>query len=193
MLHLSLVPQCQMVRYRGVGTKRPKKKKSDEVASSGAGTGSPGTGPTAVEEPSAATSTEPLEQTPPEPKASPGKALREEAAEDTARAVDEVEEATVVVRKAEAALTREKRLREERNRRWEAAERRKEPPPAWLQLERLYKSRLKFMQAELQLSEAKRVMAEADGTLITCFWREEELENARLRRELRRHKKRKIS
>ena len=44
--------------------------------------------------------------------------------------------------------------------RWEAAERRPEPPPAYLQLERLYKSQVKGLKAQLKLSEACRWHAE---------------------------------
>jgi hypothetical protein len=48
----------------------------------------------------------------------------------------------------------------ERMKRWEAAERRPEPPPAYLQLERLYKSQVKGLKAQLKLSEAGRRYAE---------------------------------
>ena len=50
----------------------------------------------------------------------------------------------------------EQRLAEERERRWWAAERHKEPPPAYLQLERVYKTIVKGLKAKLELSEARR-------------------------------------
>jgi len=69
------------------------------------------------------------------------------------------------VRKAESALRHEQRLAEERERRWWAAERHKEPPPAYLQLERVYKSIVKGLKAKLELSEARRVVARAEISL----------------------------
>ena len=73
--------------------------------------------------------------------------------------------AAVDVRKAEAELRHEQRRQEERMQRWDAAERRSEPPPAYLQLERVYKSQVKGLQARLKLSEAQKAAAEANAEL----------------------------
>ena len=91
--------------------------------------------------------------------------LLKDAAKLTKTARCSVREATVVVRKAEAALRQEQRRAEERMKRWDAAERRPEPPPAYLQLERVYKSQVKELKARLKLSEAQRAAAEAKAEL----------------------------
>ena len=92
-----------------------------------------------------------------------------------------VKEAAVEVRKAEAALRRERRLDEEREARWWAAERRKEAPPAYLQLERAYKSQVRDLKARLALSEAQRRAAEAQAELAGCQLIEKDVQLARLR------------
>ena len=51
------------------------------------------------------------------------------------------------VRVAEAAQRAEVRRDEERTKRWLAAEAREEPPPAYLQLERMYKGQVKILEA----------------------------------------------
>ena len=84
----------------------------------------------------------------------------------------------MAVRKAEAALRNEKRLTEERDKRWWAAEKRDEPPPAYLQLERAYKGQVKMLQARLALSEAQKGAAEADARLNKCLFMREELAHA---------------
>ena len=60
---------------------------------------------------------------------------------------------------------KQQRRAEERMKRWDAAERRPEPPPAYLQLERVYKSQVKELKARLKLSEAQRAAAEANAEL----------------------------
>ena len=85
------------------------------------------------------------------------------------------------VRKAEAALRHEQRLAEEREKRWWAAERHSEPPPAYLQLERTYKSKVKDLEARLELSEAQTREAEAKAELQGCLLLQEQLAHARLR------------
>ena len=72
------------------------------------------------------------------------------------------------VRKAEAGLRREERLAEERGKRWDAAERRKERSPAYLQLERAYKSQVALLEARLKLSCAQTRAAEAKAELAGC-------------------------
>ena len=72
-------------------------------------------------------------------------------------------------------------LDEEREQRWWAAERRSEPPPAHLQLERAYKSQVKDLKARLELSEAQRREAEARVELQGCLLLQEQLAHARLR------------
>ena len=70
---------------------------------------------------------------------------------------------------------------EEREQRWWAAERREEQPPAYLQLERAYKSQVKDLKARLELSEAQRREAEARVQLQGCLLLQEQLAHARLR------------
>ena len=60
-------------------------------------------------------------------------------------------------------------------------ERRSEPPPAYLQLERTYKSKVKDLKALLELSEARRREAEAGAELQRCLLLQEQLAHARLR------------
>ena len=107
--------------------------------------------------------------------------LQKEAAAVTKMARAAVREAAVEVRKAEAALRHERRLDEERERRWWAAERRKEAPPAHLQLERAYKSQVRDLKARLALSEARRRAAEAQAELAGCQLIEKDVRLARLR------------
>lgn len=108
------------------------------------------------------------------------KELQKQAAALTKAARKSVREAAVDVRKAEAALRHEQRRVEEREKRWWAAERRDAPPPAYLQLERAYKSQVKDLQARLQLSEARRREAEAKAELGECMLIEKDLELTRV-------------
>jgi hypothetical protein len=91
--------------------------------------------------------------------------LRKRVKKSTDGARQLVAKCNLEVRKAESALRHEQRLAEERERRWWAAERHKEPPPAYLQLERVYKSIVKGLKAKLELSEARRVVARAEISL----------------------------
>ena len=109
------------------------------------------------------------------------KEMLKEAAAVTKLARASVKEAAVEVRVAEAKLRRERRLEEERERRWWAAERREEPPPAYLQLERTYKSKVRELEARLEVSEAQRREAEARVELQGCLLLLEQLAHARLR------------
>ena len=109
------------------------------------------------------------------------KAMLKEAAAVTKMARATVKESAVEVRVAEAKLRRERRLDEERERRWWAAERREEKPPADLQLERTYKSKVRDLEARLELSEAQRREVEAGLELQRCLLLQEQLAHARLR------------
>ena len=112
------------------------------------------------------------------------KEMLKEAAAVTKLARASVKEAAVEVRVAEAKLRRERRLEEERERRWWASERRlrrEEPPPAYLQLERTYKSKVRELEARLEVSEAQRREAEARVELQGCLLLLEQLAHARLR------------
>ena len=164
---------------------RAKKAKALPVAESRLDENLGGSSEMTAGEPSVAALTEQEEHTAVGPPELPGKRLRDEAAEATAEAFDEVNAAEVSLRKAEAVMARALRLSEERGRRWEAAERRDPPPSAYLQLERPYKSLLATADARLELEKARRLMAEAESEQNCCFWLEEQLENARLKRDLR--------
>ena len=106
------------------------------------------------------------------------KEVRQEVNEMVKSARAEVRAAAVAVRKAEQAVRHEKRMAEERDKRWWAAEQRDEPPPAYLQLERAYKGQVKMLKARLALSEARREAAEADARLNECLFMREELAHA---------------
>ena len=82
------------------------------------------------------------------------------------------------VRVAVARLRAEKRRAEERGKRWEAAERRDVPPPAYLQLERAYKAQVKMLQARLALSEAQKFAAEANVRLQGALLLREQYKHA---------------
>ena len=107
--------------------------------------------------------------------------MLKEAAAVTKMARASVKESAVEVRVAEVKLRRERRLDEERERRWWAAERREEAPPAYLQLERAYKSKVRDLEARLEVSEAQRCEAEARAELQGCLLLQEQLAHARLR------------
>ena len=109
------------------------------------------------------------------------KGMLKEAAAVTKMARASVKEAAVEVRVAEAKLRHERRRDEERERRWWAAEGREEKPPAYLQLERTYKSKVKDLEARLELCEAQRREAEARAELQGCLLLQEQLAHARLR------------
>ena len=93
------------------------------------------------------------------------KVLRKKVNDLVRKARAAVAQAAVDRRKAEAELRHEERRKEERMKRWEAAERRPEPPPAYLQLERLYKSQVKGLKAQLKLSPRRA------GGMPRCSWR----------------------
>ena len=109
------------------------------------------------------------------------KGMLKDAAAVTKLARASVKEAAVDVRIAEAKLRRERPLDEEREERWWAAERREVAPPAYLQLERVYKSKVTDLEARLELSEARRHEAEARAELQGCLLLQEQLAHARLR------------
>lgn len=82
------------------------------------------------------------------------------------------------VRSAEAGVRQEERREEERDRRWWATEQRKEKPPAYLQLERVYKGMVKGLKARLALAEAQKCTAEAESELRWLLLGREEWEHA---------------
>ena len=69
------------------------------------------------------------------------------------------------VRVAEAAQRAEVRRDEERTKRWLAAEAREEPPPAYLQLERMYKGQVKILEAAFRVSQARAREGWAEAAL----------------------------
>jgi len=157
---------------------RPKKAKVQLVAESGLTESTGITGSMQSEESTAAAHVEQEELTSEEEEEADDKEARQEANELVRCARAEVHAAWVSVRKAEAALRHEKRRAEERDKRWWAAEQRKEKPPAYLQLERAYKGQVKMLQARLVLSEARQEAAEAKARLNECLFMREELAHA---------------
>ena len=157
---------------------RPKKKKFQEVESLGQRTTTSSTGGTEKEEESADNLIEEDEHTHEDSDELSDKEARQEATELVNMARAGARAAAVGVRKAEAALRHEKRTAEERDKRWEAAERRKEPPPAYLQLERLYKGQVKMLRARLLLSQAQTGAAEAKARVQETLLMREELAHA---------------
>ena len=157
---------------------RPKKQKV-EVANSNLAVSTDGsTGTTGVEEVSASTVVATIKDPHVDSLKAEEKSLRQFAKSKTAEQRKVVQELTVHVRKAEAALRHEQRLAEERKARWWAAERHAEPPPAYLQLERVYKSKVKDLQAQLKLSEARRAVSGAEVLLQKCLALQKEVEHA---------------
>ena len=161
-----------MLRWQGfgkrkntIGNPRPKKAKVLQLEESGLDefSGIPGSMP--AEESAAAALIEQEEHTLSESEQEEEKEGRK-AANDLVKMVRaEAKSAAVDVRVAEARLRAEKRRAEERDKRWLAAEQRDEPPPAYLQLERVYKGQVKMLQARLALSEAQTGAAEAAARL----------------------------
>ena len=161
-----------------IGMPRPKKAKLQLVTESGLTESTGITGTTQSEESSAAAHLEQEELTSEEEEEADDKEARQQVNKLVKTARAEVQAAAVAVRKAEAALRHEKRCAEERDKRWWAAEQRKEKPPAYLQLERAYKGQVKMLQARLVLSEARREAAEAGERLQECLFMREELAHA---------------
>jgi len=157
---------------------RPKKKKVEVINGLRPGSLDTSTGATAVEEASASTVDENIKEPHVDSLKAEEKELRLWAKGETAKQRKLVQEYKVHVRKAEAALRHEQRLAEERERRWWAAERHAEPPPAYLQLERVYKSKVKDLQARLALSEAHRAVSVAETGLQKCLNLELEVKHA---------------
>ena len=168
-----------------VGMPRPKKTKVEALEDLGPAIIAASTGTTDVEELSASTVAEQDGRTHKDSLEAEYKEERQELAAVTKLARAAVQKAAVDVRKAEAALRRERRLDEERGRRWDAAERRQEPPPAYLQLERAYKSQVKLLQARLELSQAQTRAAEAREEVKGCLLLQEEAAHAYVRAKLR--------
>ena len=105
--------------------------------------------------------------------------LRKQVIQLVKKARAAVSQAAVGLRKAEAELRHEERRKEERMKRWEAAERRPERPPAYLQLERLYKSQVKGLKARLKLAEAGRRHAEMQLEVHNALDIKREFESSR--------------
>lgn len=168
-----------------VGMPRPKKSKVEATLGCRYGTTAASTGTTDVEEASASTVAEQGGRTRTDVLKAEYKEERQELAALTKLAGNLVKKKVVDVRMAEAKLRREERLDEERMKRWDAAERRDEPPPAYLQLERVYKSQVKLLEARLALSMAQTRAAEAREELKGCQLLQEQAAHAHVRDELR--------
>ena len=138
------------------------------------------TGATDVEEASASTVAAQEDQTREDSLEAEYREERKELAAVAKLARAAAQKAAVDVRKAEAGLRREQRLEEERGRRWDAAERRQEPPPAYLQLERVYRSQVRLLEARLELSKAETRAAEAWEELQGCLLLQEEAAHVRM-------------
>ena len=162
----------------------PKKSKVTPVEDNDPGTTTADTVTTAAEPEDAcvAISLEQVDLLHADPQKPLDKELRMELLKETKDARAFARECAVGVRRAEAALRAEERRAEERSKRWDAAEQREEPPPAYLylQLERLYKGQVKMLRARLALSEAQRVAAEAQVGLSGLLLSSEQLKVARL-------------
>ena len=174
-------------RKNMVSTRRPKKKKVEVVA---------------VSEPSALdgddddyaadqVAHEPLiEQdagtsgTRPESPEFNDKEQRKQRAAAVKEARKEAAEARMEVRVAEAAQRAEVRRDEERTKRWLAAEAREEPPPAYLQLERVYKGQVKILEAAFRVSQACAREGWAEAALQEALLRQEKHAHARTLGEL---------
>ena len=139
-----------------------------------------------VPSPTDVTKLEPEPQAVPE---SPGKRQRLEAEDDYKFACEEASVAAVVLAEQKSKFLCAERLYQAKMKRWDAAERRKERPSAILQLERLYKSKIQLMEAQMATMAAQLVMEEADGAAFACHINVKTLEINRLRREVRRYKK----
>ena len=120
---------------------------------------------------------------------SPGKLLREEAADDYNFACEEAAAADMVTIEALAELKGEQRLYEAKMKRWEAAERRKVRPSAISQLEKLYKSEIQLLKARLKAMAAQLCAEEAESSAHACHVNVKTLEINRMRREVRRYQK----
>jgi hypothetical protein len=131
----------------GVSMPRPKKKQVEQTAALLNSTLGGSTGTSAEEEMSASTGVAEDKGSCDGSLEAQEKELRAWAKGKIAEQRKVVQELSVVLRKAEAALRHEQRLAEEREKRWWAAERYSEPPPPYLQLERVYKSKVKDLQA----------------------------------------------
>ena len=167
-------------RSNAVGMKRPKKAKvavanDDEHSTSSASTGTP-----AIEEGSASTDIEEDAGS----HVDSQETLRKEEKGILTQLRKLVQDSKVLVRKAEAALKHEERLEEEREKRWWSAERRDESPPAYLQLERAYKSKVKDLKARLALSEAETRVADNETKLQEWLVHLAELKYDRLQEKL---------
>lgn len=136
------------------------------------------TGTTAAEEASASTLMEEEDDLELEEAKAEERELRKWVKKSTDGARQLVAKCNLQVRKAESALRHEQRLAEERERRWWAAERHAAPPPAYLQLERVYKTIVKGLKAKLELSEARRVVAQAEVRLEKCLTLQLEVKHA---------------
>ena len=168
-----------------VGMPRPKKAKVEAPKSLGPATTTANTGATDVEEASESTVAAQEDQTREDSLEAEYREERKELAAVAKLARAAAQKAAVDVRKAEAGLRREQRLEEERGRRWDAAERRQEPPPAYLQLERVYRSQVRLLEARLELSKAETRAAEAWEELQGCLLLQEEAAHAYVRAKLR--------
>ena len=177
-------PQGFGKRKSQIGNPRPKKSKVIMAEDQRTGATSMATGSSVEEEESGCNMLDEDDGTSVDSLITEEKELWQSAKKTTADARKQVQELTVLVRKAEAALRHEKRLEEEREKRWWAAERRADKPPAYLQLERVYKSKVKDLKARLALSNALRRVSDAEVHLHKCLNLEEGLKHTRELRKL---------
>ena len=171
-------------RRCSVGMPRPKKSKVQALGESRQNENTGVAGDRPADEKGDAAVCEQDEHASEEVEEASDKEARQQANELVKMARAGVREAAVSVTVAEAALRHEKRRAEERWKRWEAAEQRAQPPPAYLQLERVYKGKVKMLQARLALSEARTGAAEAGERLQECLLMREELAHALTRDKL---------
>lgn len=144
------------------------KKKKVVVEARGADVVTNNSGTTAIDEESGENVGEELEgpgEARPESPELTEKELRKEMTAAVKEMRKLVVEAQLELRKAEAEERLEVRRDEERRIRWDAAEKRSEPPPAYLQVERCYKSMLKGVQAAYRRSQAETRAAKAEVAL----------------------------
>ena len=193
-LLLLLTPMCLERVLQGfgkrknmVGTRRPKKKKVEVATTSEPSALDGDDGDYVAEKVAQSNVGAPLGETSGTRPESPEFNDREQR-KTMAHVVKEVRklvaEAKVRLRVAEAAQRAEVRRDEERTKRWWAAWQREEPPPAYLQLERAYKSQVKGLEAALEVSHAQMIVARAETALQESLLDQEKCAHDRTRAKL---------
>ena len=184
------VPLAQMPRQRGIGMRRPKKKKVELIDEEPEEPfEADGNEQAAVDPaPSTGNTEEAVESAMvPEP---PGKARREQALIEHEAAGELFVEAELNYAKQLAACNRIGRLNAERLARFECGVKRAKPSRAWRWIEKWYKWQLEQCEALKALGNARAEVAEASELALTALANMKTLEIERLRRELRRYKRR---